>query len=182
MTKSLTLAAAFAIAIATQALPSQAVTVGFGGPDVDPYVESGFTIDVARIVGGNCAVAPCMALNKNEISNLSRIGGGLFSLTSFFLKTEGNPAQLTVTSFLNGIAQLTKIYDVPKKTSITITDLFVDATSISFANSGTGNIRIDDLNASIPVSAVPLPAGLPLLISGLFGLGMLKRRRDKALG
>src|SRR5262245_54981110 len=81
--------------------PSKAMTIGFDGPDVTPYVESGFTIDVARIVNGNCLVAPCMALNDNESSTLSQVGGGAFTLESFWFQLlgEGTPNALTVTSF-----------------------------------------------------------------------------------
>jgi hypothetical protein len=30
---------------------------------------------------------------------------------------------------------------------------------------------------NVPVTAVPLPAGLPLMIAGLAGFGLLRRRR-----
>src|SRR4051812_25057916 len=87
------------------AQPSQAVTITFDALDVDPYLEDGFRFDVARIVNGNCDAAsgrPCMALNDNETSTLTRVGGGVFTLDSFWFQLLGNGTDnaLTVTSFV----------------------------------------------------------------------------------
>ena len=42
------------------------------------------------------------------------------------------------------------------------------------------DIRISTVSASPPVSSVPLPAGLPLLLAGLAGLGLVARRRARS--
>lgn len=172
----------FAVAIATQAIPSHAISVGFGGLNVDPYLENGFSIDVARIVNGNCNVAPCMALNTNETSVLTRIGGGIFSLNSFWFQILGRPATLTVQSFSGATLlesiDLTEAVFPHNNGGQTFSHLFDNVTSISFHDTGRGNIRIDDLNLSTPnVSVVPLPAALPLLASGLAAIGFMGRRR-----
>ena len=205
MKSTFLVAAAFVAAVAGGTLPSRAVTIGFDAK-VDPYVEDGFQFDVAHIVNGNCFDNPCMALNKTETSVLTRVGGGSFSLSSFWFEILGNPAILTVRSYggvdLREEFNLSEaVYPHNNKGQV-FSHLFDNVTSIVFLNAGAGNLldgckkpkgkskpvdcsagnlRIDEINVSTPtVSAVPLPAGLPLLVSGLFGLGLLKRRRDKA--
>ena len=182
MIKTLKVAAVLGFALAAQSISSQAVTIGFSGPNVDPYLEGGFTIDVARIVSGNCSVngGDCMAFNKNEVSVLSLIGGGLFTLNSFWVKTLGQPSVVKVEGFVGATSVGIFSQVLSQQTAQTIALMFGDVTSIKFTDTGQGNIRIDDLDVTAKVSAVPLPAGLPLLVSGLFGLGLLKRRRDKA--
>lgn len=51
---------------------------------------------------------------------------------------------------------------------------FANLSFISFANAGT-NFYV----SSMEVAEVPLPAGLPLLISGLAGLGFIARKKRK---
>ena len=180
MKKTLPMAALFAMALVTQVLPSQALTVSFGGANVDPYIENGFSIDVARIVNGNCNVAPCMALNTNETSVLTRVGGGIFSLTSFWFQLLGRPTTLTVSAF-SGMNLLDTVNlssaSFPHNKGQVFNHLFDNVTSISFQDTGRGNVRIDDLTLSTSVSAVPLPAAFPMLMAGLAGLGVLGRRR-----
>lgn len=186
MKKTLPMAALFAMALVTQVLPSQALTVSFGGANVDPYIENGFSIDVARIVNGNCNVAPCMALNTNETSVLTRVGGGLFSLTSFWFQLLGRPTTLTVMAF-SGVNLLDTVNlssaSFPNNNGGQVFNhLFDNVTSISFQDTGRGNVRIDDLTLSTPnVSTVPLPAAFPMLMAGLAGLGFLGRRRKNKL-
>jgi hypothetical protein len=182
MRKLLRMAGIGAVILAAQCLPSQAVTVGFGGADVDPYIENGFEFDVVNIVNGNCASSPCMKLSPHNTSTLTQVGGGLFSLSSFWFQLLGNPAALTVKSY-SGATLIEQIVftttGYPSNNGgQTFSHLFEDVTKISFSNTGGGSVRTDDfvLNLS-PVSAVPLPAGLPLMISGLVMLGLIRRRK-----
>jgi hypothetical protein len=189
--KALKVAAVLGFALTAQSVSSQATIIAFGtatGP-FSPYVESGFSIDIARLVGGNCAggMAACMALNKvngrnplAQSSVLTLVGGGLFTLNSFWGNALGQPSAITVKSFRNGVfVEAFAPASIPN-TGQFFSHLFADVDKIEFINSGNGNLRIDDINVTAKVSAVPLPAGLPLLVSGLFGLGLLKRRKDKA--
>jgi hypothetical protein len=185
MLNKLGVAALFALALAFAPQPSMAITIGFGQADVDPYVEAGFTIDIARIVNGNCSVGPCLALNDNESSTLTRVGGGSFTLDSFWFQLlgNGNPNQLRVRSFDGATLVDTVLFATPTfahNTPFVYTNDFANITSIVFDTNGGGNVRIDDLN----VAAVPGPivgAGLPGLILASGGLlGWWRRRKAAA--
>jgi len=52
--------------------------------------------------------------------------------------------------------------------------LFVNVESLSF---NTATFARINLTAEAGVAPVPLPAGLPLMLSGLFGIGLLARRK-----
>ena len=172
-----------------------AVTIGFGGPDVDPYIENGFSIDVARIDSGNCNVAPCMALNSNETSTLTQVGNGPFTLNSFWFQLLGAKTELTVTPYQGATALTPIIFDTVAlggtyihNSAYTFSTAITNVTSIVFDNTntenGAGNIRIDDINVSAYVQSgglgeTPLPGTLPLFASGLGMLGLLGWRRKR---
>lgn len=172
MMKSLCAAAVFGLVLTAGALPGAAATISFDQANTTPYLEDGFQVDDARLNNGNCLAGSCMGLNTNETSILTRTGGGAFSVSSIWFDLVSRPAGLTVTSF-NGATQIESII-------LTATDgpvfshLFTNITSLVFHNSGTGNVRVDD----IVVSAVPIPATLPLFGAALAGLAVMRRRRS----
>ena len=188
MRSSFKFAAMLAVALFAQQVPSHALTVGFGLPHTndDPYTENGFNFDFARIVNGNCDVKPCLALNPNETSVLTRVGSDpVFSLNSFWFKLLGKKDVLSVTSYIGNAVDETFAIGAPTydhNTAYVYSHLFDNVTSIKFTEGGDekGNVRIDSLNLSNHVSAVPLPAGLPLLATGLIALGLIAQRRRKA--
>lgn len=55
--------------------------------------------------------------------------------------------------------------------------------SISIRGTGFGGLEFDHLQygkTDVSVSAVPIPAGVPLLVTGLLGLGMFRRKARKS--
>ena len=56
--------------------------------------------------------------------------------------------------------------------TVALNGLLDDVTSVSWTASPTAQLRID----TIGVSEVPLPAGVLLLATGLFGLGVVRKR------
>jgi hypothetical protein len=178
-------AAAIAALVSFGSLPSMAVTLTIDGSGT-PYVEAGFQIDPIRIDNGNCDGAsgkPCIALNTNETSTLTKFGGGAFTLDSFGFEFQGKPSVLTVTASSGA----TIVYDAGYDKNIwyVVLPAIADITSIVFGDTGTGNIRIDDIVVSFAsvgegaLQATPLPAALPLFAAGLGALGLLGWRRKR---
>ncbi len=162
-----------------------AVSIGFEGPDVDPYVEAGFTFDPsARLVDGNCLSGACLALNDNDVVEMSA-GGAAFTLSSinFMLLGQGAPNAFTVSGD-NGASQTFSVDDFGANSGYNFIDfgaLFASVTAITFDTLGGGNVRIDDLTAVFDdgdnSTIVPLPATALLLVGALATLGWAGRRR-----
>ena len=155
--------------------PSKAATIAFDQTKQSPYFEDGFTVDPARIVNGNCYAGSCLGLNKHQESTLTATNGDSFSLDSFWFQFLGKKAELTVTAY-SGTSIVDMIVlaacDFPHNNGGQfLQHLFDNVTSITFANTGKGNVRIDN------VTAAPIPAALPLFASALAGIGVFARRR-----
>lgn len=181
MFKSTVFGALLAICGATAA---SAATLSFDGASAGgaaSYTDQGFTFTPVRIVNGNCGAAnPCLALNDNETTTITRVGGGTFSLTSlwFQLLGQGTNNTLTVTSSVPAW-----VVDLPESSyphnngfTIDFASVFANVTSITFTTaSNGGNVRIDDL-VLVP-SQVPVPAAAGMLALALGGLGLAGRRK-----
>lgn len=187
-----------ALAMSTAMLASHAAvaaTVDF--TDAQPqgggiYAEDGLSFDDIRIVNGNCDAISgkgCGAFNDNETSVLTQIGGGEFTLTSFWYQLLGKGRggkknfvtnTFTVTSNLGGIlnfaANLVGHNDGGHVVDLTTLNLFQNVTSLTFSTNGGGNVRLDDLAIDGP-SPVPLPAAGLMLLAGLGGLAALRKRK-----
>lgn len=161
----------------------QAATIDFtGATNGAPLVTGGFSFDVASIDSGNCGVLkPCLALGPGDSTVMTLVGGGAFDLTSLWFKLLGQPSALVITSYDAFDAILQSVsYNPIHNTGDTLTfaGLFDGIFKVKFTDTGKGNVRIDDLNATA-VAAVPLPAAGGLLIAAMAGLGMFGRRRNE---
>lgn len=175
-----------ASALALMAGGASAATLNFTGATSQgggEYSDGILKFDDLRIVnsGGNCdslSGAPCAALNNNEDSLLTRIGGGTFTLTSIFYDTQGQNAVL---SLLTNFGFELLLQDTGGQTAI-LGSQFANVTSVFFRFTDNdergqgGNVRFDDIGYSTP-AAIPLPAAGFLLIGALGGLAALRRRR-----
>ena len=165
-----------------------ATTVDFTGASNQGggvYAEDGLTFDDIRIVSGNCDASSgkrCGAFNDNETSILTKVGGGTFTLASFWFELLGNGTGNTffVATNLGGwLSFPVSIFDHNdggQVVDLTLLALFQDVTWIEFYTEKGGNVRLDDL-ALKAVAPVPLPAAGLLLAGGLGAMGMLRRRR-----
>ena len=154
-----------------------------------PYVEDGLSFDIARIVSGNCGIAKgCAALNDNEVSVLTKVGGGTFSLTNFWyeLLGKGSGGKKPTTNTLNVMSNLGGLLsfaadvvghnDGGHVADLTMLPLFQNVTSLTFSTTNGGNVRLDDFGLSIP-STVPLPATAWMLFTGIAALAGIRRRK-----
>jgi hypothetical protein len=171
-----------ASALATTAATVNA-TVDFNGGTTTggatkTYTEDGFQFYSARIVGGPCQFAgadKCAALNPNETTVLTKVGGGSFDFTSVWFYLNGK-----VSDGLNGLRifdtnNTSHIFDFTQptyshNTGYTAALDFAGVTSITFASSGDkGNARFDTGKLGF-TSTVPVPAAGVMLVSGLGAL------------
>jgi len=168
--------------------PSMAVTLTFDAASATPYIENGFQIDVVSLDSGNCdgtSGAKCLALNPGATATLTKFGGGVFTLNDFGFESQGQPPELTVKSY----SDATLVDTVPITDTKNVWHLFssyhgplANITSILFDNTGTGNIRIDDIYIYVASgeTVVPIPGTLPLFGTGLGGvMGLLYLRRKR---
>lgn len=189
-----------ALAMSTAVLVSHgatAATVDF--TDAQPqgggaYTEDGLAFNDIRIVNGNCDALSgkgCGAFNDNETSVLTKVGGGTFSLTSFWYQLLGRGSgggknfvsnTFTVSSntggFLSFVADVVGHNDGGHYADLSLLALFQNVTSLTFKTNGGGNVRLDDLAIYAPPPApVPLPAAGLMLMAGIGGLAALRRRK-----
>jgi hypothetical protein len=158
---------------------ASAAIVDFGtdAGNMASYSEDGFTFAPARLVNGNCLDGACLALNTNETTTLT-FASSVFDLEAFSFNLLGQPAELTVTSDTGASAVFgTGEYGFNTYNTVDLGSLFEGVTSILFDNTGSGNIRIDNVELSGDVAPIPLPAtGLLLLV----GIGALTAARKRA--
>lgn len=145
-------------------------------PFQNPLSFGGFQFAPARVVNGNCSAGNCLGLNQNETTTMTRIGGGSFSLASFWFQMLGRVNTLTIQGS-NGNTITLGPPDYAKNTGYTWSDplKFANVTSVVFSVADGGNTRIDDIGVS--VATVPAPAAFGMLSLALGGLGLLRRRK-----
>lgn len=187
-----------ALALSTAVFVSggaNAATVDFTGAQPQGsglYSEDGLSFNSIRIVNGNCNALSgkgCGAFNKNEKSVLTKVGGGTFSLTSFWYELLGLGGggkkdfvsnTFTVKSdnggVLNFMAGLVGHNNGGHRVDLTALALFQNVSSLTFSTNGGGNVRLDDLAISEP-SPVPVPAAGLMLLAGIGGLASLRKRK-----
>jgi hypothetical protein len=163
-----------------------AVTINFGDPpNGSPglYTESGFQFDTANRDSGNCASGSCDAIGLT--GTLTQVGGGAFNLNSFYYYLNGN-SELTVTPFINNVAQTTIVLSSPLHTGSTYATLISGVTSISFADTGNSTLRIDDINVVASADDAPFVTPLPgalfgTVLAGGAGFGRWRKKRNVRL-
>ena len=115
------------------------------------------------------------------IVTVTRTDGGTFTLESVEFDDAGFSANLPweITGLLNGSAFFSangnaterfERYDNP------FADSIFDTLVFTLDGTGTTSYNIDNINVSAVSAAVPLPASLGLMLFGIAGLGLARRR------
>lgn len=116
---------------------------------------------------------------------MSVTGGGVFDLTQ--LDAASSNLQMTnslyIIGSLFGGGTVTTTLDLIGSFQTYVLSGFANLLSVKFHSLGSGpyneaGFALDNLDTTI--SAVPLPASLPLLLAGIAGLGVLARRKRTA--
>ena len=166
---------------------ASAATINFsdGAKIGDTYQEKGFTFEY---VGSGSVSTPdnceaqdgtksdCLLLpNATGKTVKMTYSGGLFSLLSFtFDGKDGEDHALWVSRTATGTDQLfSEALNASKMSPSGQLTLFNNVTELYFRTASKGSARVDDLR----VDVVPLPAAGLLLIAGLGGLAVMRRRK-----
>ena len=190
--KSVLLSAAVVLGLAASA-NATTLSADFTGVSGGTNVPIGgdFVADDLRIVGGNCATAPCAALNgPTDVTTIFRSSGLGFMVDSFWYQFLGNDNTLTVSiatsaaDLMNNIFSTFAVFEESvvgsnnggQTTAGPVGEIF--AIRFDDTSSRPGNIRIDDLMLTVETAPIPLPAGGALLVTGLGGLAFARRRKS----
>ena len=190
--------APLALLLALAAPAAQAAVVDFDAyPAPNDFVQSfdfgglNFAYSgVARTYDGDMAVWTSASPNSNGTNNLifsdnstantvtiSRTGGGLFDLQSidfaisWYSTTSANSLFVNGTEIFINTALATYALNLNNVAAVTLTGLTNDSSNVSYLGGFwlADNIVYD--------AVVPVPAGLPLMLLALGGLGVAARRR-----
>lgn len=200
--RKLALTAVASIAVLVGSFSSvNAVTITFDTGTLNSrtkvYTESGFKFTKALITSGNCQSGSCLLLNKEKSSTLSQVNLLNFKLTDFWFNLLGEEATLDVYGY-NGNTQTNHIviqsnsnngHHTNSQSLVHFFSLlpgyqaWTNLTKVAFRLDDHGSARIDNIKLSVSSSGnpstVPVPGALPLLFTGMVGLGLLGRRRKR---
>lgn len=141
------------------------------GGTVD-YLVSGSSFGQYCVGGGSCIDLDGSTNNAGLFSSVV-FGAGSYTLDiSLFGNQRGGTEDVTISlgSWSTTINQIGTFADASGSWSFS-----TSGGALSFQNAGGDNIGA--ILSNVTLSAIPLPAGLPLLAAGLGALGLLRRRK-----
>ena len=146
------------------------LTLNFSDLDVIPLADAGALNETIKIVANGNTITGVTGGTLSNITTQTPSGNGNLAATGVFTtggKVTGNTTTQQITLNLTGNLITSSTFD-----------LFLTFQSFDVGNHTDNSVEV--VNASIAqVSAVPLPATLPLFASGLGALALLARRRKQ---
>ena len=167
---------------------ANAVTITFNGahPGDTSVTALAFKLSPTRIVTGNCQANPCLGLINTQQTSLTYFANRLFTLQDFWFKLLGTASSnsLFVDTFGVGGVHLHKYIFSRQNVTPNQAYLFsalvntpqINLTKVTFSSVNGGNIRIDNIVAKA-ISPIPIPTSLPLLVSAIGFMSLVRRRR-----
>lgn len=161
--------------------------------ETDPYTEDGYQLTDPTGFTGIFSPGAAAHTNGSDVLGfsvgsgftLSAIAGRAFDLLSFqsgnLDPATSSPGQVELTGAFAGGGTITETFEHGEINEFQTfnTDGFTDLLSVTFFTTGSSTgAAIDNINVG-PVSAVPVPAALPLLLSALGGLALVRRRASR---
>lgn len=197
---------ALAALMAMPAMGASAAVIDFDNASLGThsnYIEDGFVFDKLRVVRAYCEGAPknCGSENQFVNSTLTRVGGGLFAVSGMWISlvtqtpitfvTDRGSLALGVGSVFGGnTIEAQKGYVLDLSTESIFRNInFLRIVDVTLGTTGTGvfkgnlrfdNITVEPISVAAAVAPVPLPAAGGLLMAGMGGLALLRRRRRAA--
>ena len=136
---------------------------------------------------GNCQSGSCLSVRAGgggETVTLSRVDGGSFTLEGFWFQLLGQGQAQDNTLQVSGSEGTTASFSAVTyghNTPWTVSFFpSLQVTSFTFQNLNRGGLRVDDIRVTYDMAPVPLPATGLLLIAGVGGLAVMRRRRRAA--
>ena len=176
---------------------ANAATLDFdsGSLSGNTYTQDGFVVE--EVNGGNVTTpnncndgtsnSNCLLLqntSSNKIYKLSRADSGLFNLLSFTFNGTDNKTDNALrvsTTLAEAIAETGQLFTENNNgnlmTSSGLLAGYQDVSMIFFRSANEGSARVDDIAVSITMTPVPLPASAGLLLVGLGGIAIARRRK-----
>ncbi|MEM6409593.1 MAG: VPLPA-CTERM sorting domain-containing protein [Pseudomonadota bacterium] len=158
------------------------VTADLGGLGLTPGTTGTATADGADfsfgITGGSVDLGTGAALIEHDGSGVSLTDGtSTATVGDFFIDT----VKGTITGTLNDTVNDVEFFTLGEETSdgieVLISSTLAGALTSVFGAPNLANVQFGFANVDLKLAPVPLPAGAPLLIAGLAGFALLRRRQ-----
>jgi hypothetical protein len=165
-------------------------TPQLSGPITSPYVESGYNISAPGGLYYLGTFDPRYAgepnlfdSNYDDTTTLTATDGQPFSMLSIdlalmYLGSRPSDEPTTFTGAIAGGGTVTQTFDVTNSSFLTFTLAadFTNLTSVSWTATGGSTPQFSNIDV---VASTPLPAALPLFVTGLGAMGLFGWRRKR---
>ena len=166
----------------------QVVSDGFTATEVNneggPPLGTNIAVDGSGISNGTVHLDSWTNNSSDSVWTLTQQGGGAFSLLSFdfgngYPGGDATVSQLTLTGLTADNNTVTQIFDISQQDfqTLAVSSDFSDVVSVTFDAFGEGNRAAYDNIVVGDAVPTPEPATFTLLVAGVAGLRLIRRKR-----